>query len=354
MVRLRLLALALVLSPTLASADMYYEPAPAARPPSDEFWREVVAPHGDEIAEILTSSRTGFQQATQYVMYDYDPTGENRAKLLDEVYGHLRYARRLDPTQQEVLKLLGEVAEESGRANAAIEALNAFVAQLGPDELTPVDVEYRLGRAYMRLGRWDDAIRHLRGAMSQTAASGPGVLGTAYLGNALMGSGQVADAIDALSPQRSNPNIWGADAMAAVFTLAVALDRDEQISRTFELLENVQNQLQQQYPSTTHQALLQLTFVPAYDQHYFLGLFYESLGYFQEARTEWLLYAQVEDAPYRGRAKDHVEAIDTLLAKALKEAGKPKKPAAASSTVIQPAYTPYQPYGQPAPYPGYP
>jgi len=345
--------IALALLPSLARADMEYYQAPTARSPTDEFWREVVAPHGDEIAELLTSSRSGFSQATQYVMYDYDPTGENRAKLLDELYGHLRYARRLDPTQQEVLMLLGQVAEESGRANAAIEALGAYVSQLGPDENVPAEVEYRLGRAYMRLGRWDDAARHLRGAMSQGATAGAGTLALAYLGSALMSSGQLADAIDLLGPAKNNQNLWSPDAMATVFTLAVAFDRDEQISQAFDLLESTQNMLQQSYPNTTQQSLLQLTFVPAYDQHYFLGLFYESLGYLQEARTEWLLYAQVEDAPYRGRAIDHADAIDGLLAQALKDAAKPKKPAAASTT-IQPAYTPYQPYGQPPPPTYYP
>lgn len=353
--RLRLLpVLALVFLPAVAQADMaYYEP-PAPRAPTDEFWREVVAPHGDEIQEILTSSRTGYQNVLQYAMYDYDPTGENRAKLLDELYGHLRYARRLDPTQEDVLMLLGQIAEESGRASAAIEVLNAYVSQLDPDDSIPPEVDYRLGRAYMRLGRWDDAARHLRASMSQGGGNGPGTLSIAYLGSALMASGQLADAIDLLSPSRTNPNLWSADAMATVFTLAVAYDRDEQISNAFELLLMVQNMLQQSYVQTTHTALLQLVFVPAYDQHYYLGLFYESLGYFQEARTEWLLYASVEDAPYRGRALDHVEAIDTLLAAALKEAAKPKKPAASTSTIIQPSYQPYQPYGQPPPAPYYP
>lgn len=356
MVRLRLLpVLALALVPASVRADMYYEPAPAAKAPNDEFWREVVAPHGDEIAEIITSSRQGFQQATQYVMYDYDPTGENRAKMLDEVYGHLRYARRLDPNQQEVLLLLGQVAEESGRANAAIEALTTYIGNLDADENVPPEAEYRLGRAYMRLGRWDDAGRHLRGAMSQGATAGAPTLALAYLGSTLMSSGRLAEAIDLLRPAEAFPNYWNADAMNTVFTLAVAYDRDEQISAAFQLIEGMQNQLQQSYVNTTHQALLQLVFVPAYDQHYFLGLFYESLGYLQEARTEWLLYAQIEDAPYRARANDHVEAIDTLLAAALKQAGKPKKPAGTTtSSPMMPGYTPYQPYGQPPPPTYYP
>jgi hypothetical protein len=49
---------------------------------------------------------------------------------------------------------------------------------------------------------------------------------------------------------------------------------------------------------------------PAEDQHYYLGLLYESVGSYPEARAEWALYAEVPDLPYRARALDHIAAID--------------------------------------------
>jgi hypothetical protein len=70
--------------------------------------------------------------------------------------------------------------------------------------------------------------------------------------------------------------------------------------------------------------------VPAYDEHYFLGLFYESLGYLPEARTEWLHYAEAKDAPFRGRALDHVSAIDELLDEKLRAAQKAAREAEAA------------------------
>jgi hypothetical protein len=37
---------------------------------------------------------------------------------------------------------------------------------------------------------------------------------------------------------------------------------------------------------------------------------YEAVGSYPEARAEWALYAAVPDLPYRGRALDHIAAID--------------------------------------------
>ena len=39
---------------------------------------------------------------------------------------------------------------------------------------------------------------------------------------------------------------------------------------------------------------------------------FNALGSYTEARAEWALYANGADLPYRGRALDHIEAIDAL------------------------------------------
>jgi hypothetical protein len=91
-------------------------------------------------------------------------------------------------------------------------------------------------------------------------------------------------------------------------------------------------------------AITSMVNVPAYDQHYYWALFYESQGYFSEARTEWLLYAQAEGAPFRGRALDHVAAIDKLQKERLAEAQKAAKAAkkkGAKAPAAQPYVTPY-------------
>ena len=56
--------------------------------------------------------------------------------------------------------------------------------------------------------------------------------------------------------------------------------------------------------------LARMPFVPAEDLHYFRGLLYEAEGHYAEARAEWALYAAAGNPPFRGRALDHIAAID--------------------------------------------
>ena len=116
---------------TGARADYVAEVPQAPPPPTDEFWREVVAPHGDEIQQIVDKARQGLAFLPTCLQQDCDPTGEQRTKLLDDMYGMLRYARKLDPTQTDVLMLLGQVAEESGRASATRSATSAMRLTIG-------------------------------------------------------------------------------------------------------------------------------------------------------------------------------------------------------------------------------
>jgi tetratricopeptide (TPR) repeat protein len=320
MARLRLLAAALCFVPAAASADAYYEPAPKPRSTEADFWKDIVAPHGDEIDMIVGKANTAWNFVVQIHACDCDATGEARTKLLDDGYGMLRYARRLDPTRTDVLELLGKFAQESGRSTAAVEAYQAYFAELPPDATPSNEAHLRCGRAYLRLGRADDAIRQFRaGMVGAGSAWGPGAAALAYLGNTLMNRGRIADAIDLLA-QQSVFNAWQPELLQSILTLAVAYDRDEQISRAFDVLDGLRNTLQANFLATVQQALAQYGFAPAHDQHYFYALAYESEGHLAEARTAWLLYSQADGASFRARALDHVAAIDQLLAAKLEAA----------------------------------
>jgi tetratricopeptide (TPR) repeat protein len=312
-----------------ARADMYYAEPPPPKPPDDEFWREVVAPHGDEIQMILDKARLAWNYTSTCVYSDCDATGESRTKLLEDGYGMLRYARKLDPTQPDVLLLLGQFAEESGRPSAAIEALQTYLGTLDPDATVPPEASLRLGRAYLRLGRTEDAIRQFRAAITSGMSYGPQAAGAAYLGDTLMNAGRMSDALDMLSPnlQFWQNQYYAIEPMQAVMTLAVAYDRDEQINAAFGVLDALQAMMTSGYGQYVQQGLSNMLFVPAYEEHYYLALFYESQGYLSEARTEWLHYAAVEDAPFRARALDHSEAIDQLLGEKLVAAQKAAKEA---------------------------
>jgi hypothetical protein len=72
----------------------------------------------------------------------------------------------------------------------------------------------------------------------------------------------------------------------------------------------MQTQLTTSFGATVQNGLATMRFAPAEDQHYYLGLLYEVMGNYTEARAEWMLYAASGDLPFRARALDHVAAID--------------------------------------------
>ncbi|HTJ46771.1 MAG TPA: hypothetical protein VL463_31930, partial [Kofleriaceae bacterium] len=264
-------------------------------------------------------------QALNYANYDGDPTGEIRTKLLDDAYGMLRYARKLSPHNGDVLFLLGKVADDSGRATAAIEALEAYVKE----SATPQpEAHQRLGRLYLRMHQTDPAIRHLRQGL---VGAGQTAVTTVYLATALTAAGRGDDATqllaDALDDQHGQ--YWNVEATILGLALAVAYDREEQLSSAFQTIDHMQSALTSSYAPQLQQSIASIQFVPAIDQRYWQALFYESNGFYAEARAEWLNYAAGgADAKWKDRALAHVAAIDKIRAEELKarKNNKGKKP----------------------------
>jgi hypothetical protein len=320
---LRAAALGLVLAAMIAAP---------ARADDRDTWAEILDPHGDEIRVVLDKAQQAQMQALNYANYDGDPTGELRTKLLDDAYGMLRYARRLSPHNADVLFMLGKVADDGGRAQAAIEALEAYLRESTSPQ---PEAHQRLGRLYLRLHQLDPAIRHLRQGL---VGAGQTAVTTVYLANALVAAGRGDDAIqllaDALEDQHGQ--YWNVEATTLGLALAVAYDRDEQLSSAFQTLDHMQSALTSSYAAQLQQSIASVQFVPAIDQRYWQALFYESAGFLAEARAEWLNYAAGgADARWKDRALAHVAAIDKLRAQDLAarhdaqgKNGKGKKPVA--------------------------
>lgn len=285
----------------------------APDPDRGNFWRDMLWPHKDEVDLIIVKVRQAIATADQGLYADYDPTGVERLRFFRESYGPLTYARGLAPDNLDVLRLLGQVADESGKTREAIEALQAAIDLVGPDKAGP-EVTGRLGIIYLRLGKLDDAIRYLRSAQGPIA---PGQPITAHvlvhLAHALAARGQMSEAIDVLANAVPDNLQYYANEVALVsFALAVHYDRDEQRGAAFDILDHMQNTLGGQIASIGLPALATLRFSPAIDRHYYYGLMYEAAGHLSEARAEFALYAAAGNSPYRRRALEHVTAIDTL------------------------------------------
>ena len=292
-----------------ARAGAVAEPAPPPPDPHD-FWKDIVDPHGDEVARLVSSVTIGMRYADDALQTDAEWAVEQRMRYFQDAYGVMRYARRLSPENTEVLRLLGRAADELGKTRQAIEALEACAHLTGPERAS-AEVVGRLGAIYLRLGDRDAAIRWLRlvrGPLTITSAQ-PFV----HLANALAARGDIAGAIDTLAnvlPQ-GMAAYYPQEMTLATFALAVIYDRDEQRSAAFEVLDRMRSALQVQFGPQVQNALVTMRFAPAEDQHYYLALLYEALDEYVEARAEWALYAASGEAPFRARALDHIRAIDT-------------------------------------------
>jgi len=296
-----------------ARADMEEPPQePQVAADRGNFWRNLLTPHRDEVDLILQRARQALQTADMALYSDYDPTGTERVRFYKEIYGMLKYARKLEPDNIEVLRLLGQTADEHGKTREAIEAFQAAIDLAG--DKVPSDVPGRLGIIYMRLGQLDDAIRYLR------MAQGPVIQGQpvsahvlVHLSNALAARGQMSEAIDVLATNvPSTVQYFVNELLLVSFALAVQYDRDEQRGAAFEVLDKMQNVLQGQLATMGQQQLAGMRFAPAEDKHYYYALLYESNGNYVEARAEWALYAAAGNLPFRRRALDHIAALDAL------------------------------------------
>jgi tetratricopeptide (TPR) repeat protein len=275
--------------------------------PAPDLWQRAIEPNGAAVSALLTKARDVMARPERGM--DAEWAVDHRATFFRDAYNLLREARRLSPENTEVLALLGQAADELGKTREAIDALEACIRILGPDRAS-ADVTGRLGALELRLGNRDTAIRWLRYAQGTSS-----IMGNAdwlvYLATALAERGEITAATEVLSRvMPSSIPYFNPEAALVAFSLAVLYDRDEQRAAAFTTLDKMQASLAQMYTTQLQQQLVRFRFVPGEDQHYYLALFYESLGEYIEARAEWALYAASGDTPWRARALDHIAAID--------------------------------------------
>lgn len=302
----RLLLVALTLAAGQAEARPG-QPAPHDDPAASALWREVIEPHGVEVAALLTRARAAMTKLSASA----DITAERRLRYAGDAYGLLRRAHQLSPDNTEVLGLLGYAADELGRTRQAIEALESCIRLEGPERAGP-EVTGRLGTIYLRLGKLDDAVRWLRYAVGPLGMSNASV--AVHLATALAARGQMSDAIDVLSnalPPAASSGYTDPNTLVS-FALAVHYDRDEQRGAAFEVLDRMQAALQQDLGTLVQRSFAELRFAPPEDEYYYQALLYEALGAYTEARAEWSLYAAAPGATWRHRALEHVRALDAL------------------------------------------
>jgi tetratricopeptide (TPR) repeat protein len=314
------------------------------------FWSWLSDPHKAEVDQVLAHAMENRRQATSDGgAFDdsgaYQPgRAERRRRLLADAQGMLWYARRLAPARTDVLRELAIVADESDEPGAE-KALERYLAQEVPERIS-ADARVRLGRWYARQRRFADATVQLRLALGSPATDlRARSQATILMATVLMHSGRLAEAIDLLGSAVASIPMppYGFVDHATQFALAVAYDRDEQITLAHETLATMRagnpeafSAVLTEFEGRGHP----IAFVPPWERHYYAGLQFELLGHLAEARAEWLAYLRVDDAPYRGRVRQHLELVDRLIAERAAAARRAPKKVPAPPPPLPPGVIP--------------
>jgi tetratricopeptide (TPR) repeat protein len=291
-------------------------PASAAPGPADEvFWDRVIAQHDHEVTEILAHAAQLHERAGRPVSTVQDEAV--RQRLLADARGMLRHAARRAPDHGGVLEMLAYVEEASGHAEQALELYQRATAAQSGDLSSELCLRH--GLLLARTGELDQATRKLRdclelpGQTSWLGSQSARTKALVHLASLQVRHGRVSAATGLLAHHTSTQP---ADPFA-LFSLAVIYDKDEQITLAYELLDRLRSRHQGVLALTLSRSFDRFEFLPAADQHYYLALLYETTGHLAEAREEWHNYIRSGDeAGHVRRARQHLEAIDALLAHA--------------------------------------
>jgi tetratricopeptide (TPR) repeat protein len=287
-----------------------------------DFWAWVLDPHEAEVKLILRKVAENRTRAGSMELLPYDygaqfspARAELRAQLLDDAEDMLRYALELAPHNLDVERELAIVTDENDRPSAQA-ALERYLADEVKERISP-DARVRLGRWYARQRRFDDAVVQLRLALGGRPEHRTRTQGVLLLSSILMHTGRLGEAIDLLRGHVASASFgyYGWEPLS-LFALAVAYDRDEQISLAHDILSRIISAGQDQLMNVLHDGNIppnRNPLVPPIERHYFAALQYEALGFLPEARAEWQAYAAEADAPYRNRAEQHIDEVDRLL-----------------------------------------
>lgn len=277
----------------------------------DDFWREVVHPHADEVLELQRSLAVTLRS-----LDDQDGYG-NRSELVQSGLRMARYARLLDPGDLDALYYAGAFADEAGRATEAERVLDGYLARAPAGPLR-ADALLRIGRIALRQHRTTEAINALRRALAQPAERPTAVKSHVALAHALEATGDVGAAIAVLRDLDDRTPIDGDPAtVIGYLALAALYDRDEQITAAFDIVIRLKNALDSDYSRWAEDAVRLYPPPVAADLHYYRALAYETTQLNQaEARAEWFAFERAAGSTGAGaRARDHRLALDRELAR---------------------------------------
>ena len=309
----------LILLAVLAFAGV----ARAQGEPGPSFWAGVAHPHAAEVARLRARARDLRQQA----MMRSDPHQTPlRERMLEDALAALQRAEALDPRDPALARELADVAFEASEYRVAAAAF-LHLRELSPSAQDP-EVALRLGVALAQDGRLEDAQAVLEQAQGWAPGSSSQVALLWALAYVDMAEGRLDDAIDVyLREQALLVSQGGGGDPQALLGLAIAYDRDEQIGRALEVLDQVKQvdgSLSFLWQSSVLAPTSVLFYAPPADRHYWFATAYEALGQLPEAAAEWRGYIESASPAYRRRAEEHLRQVEDELARLRPVRGKPR------------------------------
>jgi tetratricopeptide (TPR) repeat protein len=301
--------------------DYYGQQRPQHKKQS--LWQSILKPHADEVADLLFEAR---QIRDQYAQQYYDPSQlTQRRKVLADAVARFERAHQLDPDDMGVLLELANVQFEAAEYEKAVDSYVKYRENI-PDDQAAASyyTYYNLGECYTRLGRFDDAATILERGIADSSSWQPMDRGhtLVLLGYVYMAQNRLDDAIDVDTRAASIQPYAGQTDQLAIMHLAVAYDRDEQLGRAQEMMEQEKQLdpnftwMMQQYPvqgSATPQSRYYVPYSPPADRHYWLAMVYEAEDKLPEAASEWRAYAESVDPVYKHRAEAHEKDVKARL-----------------------------------------
>jgi tetratricopeptide (TPR) repeat protein len=293
-----------------------------AEPREPDFWPEVLEPGRRKYLEAFERGRRHLERAisgtegpsrggTSLGRTGPLPPPVVKAEL-EAAAAAFEEAVRASPAQADGYYHLGLVCTRLDRPRREIEAF-VRARQLSPARAVDPQIAFDLGIAYSKLGQFERAVAEydlLEEILTKDPQSSGNVISiraTSH-GNAaeaLMALGRLEESI-----QRYEDSLALAPgALLTTWGLAVALDRDEQVSRAAELMARVISS----DPAMNELRREGVFFVPEGDIHYYLALGSETLGDLPRAQREWELYLKDQaQSPFAPRARAHLAKLGVV------------------------------------------
>ncbi len=271
------------------------------------------------------------EEISRLLFGDDQPTHVQAAKNAALALEHLKVLLAGAPGDPHLYFLVGvaqaAIAEEHGIESAPRESVEAAIAafekarRLGPDGALAEDAAGHLGILYSLLGQFERALGEYDRALRLRAASrlavGPDDQSATEYGNAaesLMALGRLDEAI-----ARYRTSLELAESpktrTLALYGLAVALDRDEQIEKSGEALRQALALEQQQILKPL--AALEdpeVFFMPRGEKSYYQALGYLATGRESAAAASLRIFlGDLPRSPWAGRARAHLQELEALL-----------------------------------------